>query len=442
MSSTSATFIKFRVNSAEQFKESVTEPSPNTNLYLAYGKVTAWPNDASPSVANTSVSTEYEIWNNMIAGKKILGYDISHAIPRFNWTANTKYIAYDHRNSNLYDGNTQFYVLTSDYNVYKCLANNNGANSTVEPTAINPNAPTETSDGYIWKYMYTVSDSELLRFTTPNYIPVKTLPGDEGSLQWDVQEAATEGAIYAIQLANAGSGYTNTSTITVTISGDGSSATATANINVTSQTVSTISMTDYGQGYTYATVTISGGGGSGAQGVAIISPPGGHGSNPIYELGGSSLILNPYLRGTEENKLPATNDVRQISLIKDPLKRATENVSTNLVFVQALTLTTIGTGDYQEDEIVYQGTSVSSATFSGRVVSWNSSNGILVVINTNGNPTSQSLTGANSTTSRFISDTRSNDLKPYSGQILYVNNLSPITRSSDQTEEYKIVLKF
>jgi len=440
--SSSATFIKFRVNSAEQFKESVSEPTPNTNLYLTYGKVYPWENDTSPSIANSSVSTEYEIWNNMIGGKKILGYDISHVIPRFNWSSNTKYAAYDHRSSSLYDGNTQFYVLTSDYSVYKCLANNNSANSTVEPTAINPSSPTETSDGYIWKYMYTLLDSELLRFTTTNYIPVKTLSSSDGSLQWNVQENATEGAIYSILLSNTGSGYTNTNSIAVTISGDGTSATATASINVTSQTVSSITMTDYGQSYTYATVSISGGGGSGAEGVAIISPIGGHGSNPIYELGGAALMLNSQFRGTESNKLPATNDIRQIALIKDPLKKAEQNVSSNLVVLQALTLTTTGTGNYQEDEIVYQGASASSPSFSGRVVSWDSSNGIAVVINTFGNPTTQSLIGVNTTTTRFINGVKFNELSPYSGQLLYVNNLEPITRSTDQTEDYRIVLKF
>lgn len=438
----SATFIKFRVNNAEQFKESVSEPSPNTNLYLTYGKINAWANDSSPPSANSSVGTEYEIWNNMIAGKKILGNDISHVIPRFNWSADTKYIAYDHRNANLYDGNTKFYVMTSDYNVYKCLANNNGVNSTVEPTAINPLAPTETSDGYIWKYMYTVSDSELLRFTTANYMPVKTLPGNDGSLQWSVQESATEGAIYSIILANNGIGYTNTSNIIVVVSGDGSSAEATATVNTTSQTVTSITLTDYGQGYSFADVSISGGGGSGAQAIAIISPPGGHGSNPIYELGGSNLMLNPVIRGTENSILPATNEVRQISILKDPLKRNEQNVSSNIIFVQALTLTVAGTGDYQEDEIVYQGSSLSTSTFSGRMVSWDSANNLAVVINTVGTPTTQSLIGATSTTGRFVSNVKENELKRYSGQILYVNNLKPIVRASDQAEDYRIVLKF
>jgi hypothetical protein len=439
---TSATFIKFRVNNAEQFKESVTEPSPNTNLYLVYGKVNAWENDYSPDGANSSVSTEYEIWSNMIAGKKILGNDISHVIPRFNWTANTSYISYDHRNPELYQYNTPFYVLTSDYNVYKCLANNNGANSTVEPTAINPGTPTETSDGYLWKYMYTVSDSELLRFATSNFIPVKTLPADEGSLQWDVQEAATEGAIYSIVVSNTGSGYTNSSNILVTINGDGASAEATATINTTSQTVTSIVLTDYGQNYTQATVTITGGGGTGAQAVAMISPPGGHGSNPIYELGGSALMLNPVIRNSEGGLLPVTNDIRQIALIKDPLIKSGEAISTNIVVLQAQTITTTGSGDYQQDEIVYQGGSVSTATFTARVVSWDSSNGIAVVINTIGTPTTQSLIGANSTTNRFVSSIKLNELKPYTGQILYVSNIEPIIRSSDQAEDYRIVLKF
>lgn len=439
---TSATFIKFRVNNAEQFKESVTEPTPNTNLYLTYGKVDAWEDDFSPPVANTSVISEYEIWSNMIAGKKILGNDISHVIPRFNWTANTKYVAYDHRNPDLYEYNTPFYVLTSDYNVYKCLANNNNTNSTVEPTAINPLSPTETSDGYIWKYMYTVSDSDLLRFTTSNYIPVKTLPADEGSLQWDVQEAAVEGAIYSIVVSNTGSGYTNTSNIVVTINGDGSSAEATATINTTSQTVTSIVLTDYGQNYTQATVTITGGGGTGAEAAAIISPFGGHGSNPVYELGGSTLMLNPVFRNSEGGLLPITNDIRQIALIKDPLRRDGQNVSTNIVVVHAQTITTTGSGDYQEDEIVYQGGTLLGASFSGRVVSWDSANGIVVVINTIGTPTTQSLIGATSTTGRFVSGVKPSELKPYTGQILYVSNIEPIVRSSDQAEDYRIVLKF
>jgi hypothetical protein len=109
----SSTFIDLRINNAEQLKESVSEPSPNTKLFLVFGKTDAWANDASPNVSNTSIATVYEVWNNMIGGKRILGGDISLAIPRINWTSGTNYDAYDHMRSDLFDTNTKFYIMNS-----------------------------------------------------------------------------------------------------------------------------------------------------------------------------------------------------------------------------------------------------------------------------------------------------------------------------------------
>ena len=42
----------------------------------------------------------------MIGGKRILGGDVYHVIPRHDWKVNTIYTAYDHMNSTLYDANT------------------------------------------------------------------------------------------------------------------------------------------------------------------------------------------------------------------------------------------------------------------------------------------------------------------------------------------------
>ena len=436
----SATFMNMRIDHAEQFKAHISEQNQNTSIYLTYGKTSAWANDASPDIPVASVATEHQIWQQMIGGKRILGGDISHVIPRVNWASNTVYYAYDHESGNLYDND--FYVLTSDYNVYKCLANNYGANSTVEPTAINPQSITQTADGYVWKYMFTVSDSEQLRFTTDDYIPVRTISTNDGSLQWQVQSNAEDGAIYSILVTNGGSNYTNVSNLIITITGDGSSATATGNINTSTNTVSSITMTDYGTGYTNAVVTISGGGGSNATARAIISPFGGHGSNPLYELGGLYLMFNPKLATTEESYFPAINDYRQIALIESPKIRGTSNTATNTRFLQAYTITTLGSGEYENDEILYQGASLAAATFSARLLSWDSSNGIAVVINTSGTPSSQALIGSNTSTSRFVSDFVDKELKQASGQILYVNNIEPITRSSDQIEDFKIVMKF
>ena len=438
----SATFISLRINSAEQFKESVSEPTPNTKLYLTYGKVTGWANDASPDAANSSTATEFEVWNNMVGGKKMFGSDMSHAISRFNWSANTVYYSYDNLSKDLYNGTSKFYIVTSNYDVYKCIAKNGGAVSTVEPSSITPSSLTSLSDGYVWKYMYTISDADQLRFTTSDYIPVRTISADDGSTQWQTQNTAVDGAINNILLITRGNSYSNTNNVVVTITGDGSEANASAVINVTSGNVTSINISSYGSLYTYATVNISGGGGTGATARAIISPPGGHGYNPLYELGGSNLVLNPSLSGVEDTNLPPTNDFRQIAILKDPIVTATSNVMSNVRFVQGYTLTTLGSGDYSEDELVYQGGSTAAATFSGRVVSWDSTNGSVIVINTAGSPTSDALLGANSFTSRYVSAVEEKQTKDHSGQILYVNNLAPITRSSDQTEDFKIVLKF
>lgn len=439
-----STFIDLRVNNAEQLKESTSEPSPNTQLYLCFGKTDAWANDSAPPASNTSVISFYDVWSNMIGGKKLVSSDMMHVIPRYDWTANTTYIAYDDTNPNLVDGNTAFYVVNSDYSVYKCLANNNNQPSTVEPTSISPFIVSQTSDGYIWKYMYTISDVEKLRFTTSGYIPVKTLSENDGSLQWQVQDEAIEGAIHHILVTNAGTGYTNSSNVTITITGDGSGALATATVNTTTNTIQTISMTSEGEGYTFATVTISTtDSGSGATARAIISPPGGQGSNPLYELGGKNLMINGKIRYSEDGVLPVTNDFRQISLLKDPYEQGTSNVAIMASFLQGQTLTLAGTGDFQEDELVYQGVNLTSYDYRARVVSWDSGNNKLIVINSTGTASaSKSLIGANSLTVRTVTNIEEGALQRHTGRILYVDHVKPVIRAPDQIEDFKIVVKF
>jgi hypothetical protein len=438
----SATLVKLRINNAEQFKESVSEPSPNTNLYLVYGRAIPWANDSEPPAANTSVATEYEIWNNMIGGKRITGNEIRHVIPRYNWASDTKYIAYDHMDPNLYGSNVRFYVVTQDFNVYKCLSNNYSSNSTVEPTSISATTISQTADGYTWKYMYTLSEEEKLNFTTSSYIPVKTIGSDDGSLQWAVQTDAIEGAIDTILVTNGGSGYTNVSNLSVTITGDGAGATATASINTVSNVVSNVTVTNYGSEYTQAVVTISGGGGTGATARAIIPPPGGHGSDPLYELGGFNVMVNAKIRNSENGILPTSNDFRQIGIIKDPYILDTTEVATNTAFFQGETLTTAGSGDFTVDEFVYQGTTLAASTFNARVLEWDSANGIVKVVNITGTPLAGTLIGATSSTTRFVTSVDDVDFHPFSGQLLYIDNVKPIIRSIDQTESFRIVLKF
>lgn len=440
----STTFIDLRINNADQFKESVSEPSPNTKLFLVFGKTDAWANDSSPNIANSSVATVYEVWNNMIGGKRILGGDMSHVIPRINWTSNTVYDAYDDRRDDLFDSNTKFYVMNSDYSVYKCIANNYGIASTTQPTSVNPSIISTTGDGYVWKYMYTINDAEKLRFTTNEYIPVKTLTTDDGSLQWQVQNTAISGSIDSIIVTGSGNNYTNVSNVTITISGDGTSATAVATLNTTTNTVSSITITDRGSGYSYATVSISDTTiGSGATARAIISPPGGHGSDPLYELGGKNIMIDAKIRYDEEGILPVTNDFRQIALLKDPYVNQTSNVASNIAFVQAMTVVCDGVDNYAQDETVYQGASLGTASFTGRVVSWNSGTSKLLLINTTGTISlSTTILGSTSFTARVVTSKTDGLLEKHSGRLLYIDNIKPVTRSDDQIEDFQILLKF
>ena len=441
-----AIYTNIRINAAEQFKEQVSEPTPNTQIYLTYGRTVAWPDDSSPPNANTSGVMVNEIWQYMIGAKRILGSDVAHIIPKHTWTANTKYFAYDDRNADLFNTAKPFYCVTSNFDVYKCVSNNSSANSTVEPTAITTDNTIQTGDGYIWKFMYNVPRGDRLRFSTDDYVSVKTLTIDDGTTQWSVQNSATSGAIHSIALDSAGDGYINADNIVVTVSGDGTStATATANINVATGIVSSITVTSSGTEYTYASVSISGGKGSNGNTAiahAIIAPYGGHGSDPLYELGGSAIILSPQIIGTEEGVFSVGNDFRQIALIQNPYLYDTSNVAMNSAILQAKTVTTTGLGDYDVDELVYQGGSVAAATYKGTVYAWDSGNGIATIINTTGTPTTGSLIGANTLTTRFITSTSDPGLEFGSGKVIYADNLSPITRAADQTENFKIVIKF
>ncbi|NBT46116.1 MAG: hypothetical protein EBT06_14720 [Gammaproteobacteria bacterium] len=428
---------------AKQVKESVSEPS-SSNVYLTFGRAATWANDAAPPQANSSAINTNEIWKNMIGGKRITGNNIRHAIPRINWTSGVVYDPYDDLidSLELYNSSYNFYVMTSEHNVFKCLSNNNGAPSTVMPNILVTTTHFQTADGYTWKYMYSLTAEEKLRFLTPSFIPVKTLAQSDNSQQWIVQENAIDGAIHVINVTNAGSGYT-ANDVVVSITGDGFYANAFAVLNTSSNTVQSIVIDNLGYGYTYANVTLGSTTGAGASARAIISPQGGHGSDPITELGGSYLIMDVQIKDTESGVLTTHNDYRQISLIEDPRLYGVTTMSSLPAFSQLTVLSLNGTSvEYVEDEVVYQGASLASSFFRGHVVEWDSGNNIIKLSNTNGIPSKDLLIGANTTAARFVSAITNPTLQPRSGNLLYTDNMTAIQRADDQAEDYKIVLNF
>lgn len=194
---------KFKVHNAEQFMESLSEIEATT-FYFYVGKTDSWADEANvPAPTDSFANTNYTYWDQMLAAKKLTPADVSHIIPRKNWTYNNTYDAYDHEKNDLYD--SDFYVVTEDFNVYKCLQNNlSNGTSTVKPTGTGLN-PIKTEDGYVWKYMYTIKTQDVLKFTTAEFIPVKKVGIEEiGTKQYDIQAASTDGAIDIINKTSNG----------------------------------------------------------------------------------------------------------------------------------------------------------------------------------------------------------------------------------------------
>jgi hypothetical protein len=422
---------KFRIHNAEQFVESFTEAA-NTVINLFIGRSLAFEDDNDPPTpVNSTANIEFTPWRDMYALKRIQSTDVTHSIPRYNWTSGTFYEEYDDQNTSLLE--SQFYVLNSNFDVYKCLSNAGDSQSTTEPTGTSTNE-FQTADGYIWKYMYTVSTARALKFLTNDYMPVQTLASDDGSDQWDVQQAATDGEINFIRVFGGGSGYFSGNT-TVTITGDGSGATA--NATVTGDAVSAITVTAGGSGYTIATATITGAG-SGATANVIISPKGGHGANPIEELGGKYVMINARLDGSESNTFSTANEFRQVGLVRDAYSYGTTDVNVSSLTRQTYRYTLSGvSGTFVADETVSD-----SGSNTATVIEWDSDNSYLYTTLPLNEEFANAETLTTSSGSGTIIAINTPGLQPYTGDLLYVENRVPIARSADQIEDIKLVIQF
>ena len=165
----------FRVVNANNFKEDVQ----NSNVYVAIGKADAWSAttadnvDGTPTTPSDHIEDQNDARSQFIGLQKLTSADVSHVVKRYDWSTGRSYVAWDSDDANIYD--KEFYVLTNEFKVYKCLRNNNNGQSTVQPTHTTP-TPVNMSDGYVWKYMYSITTADSEKFLTNAYMPVKTVP--------------------------------------------------------------------------------------------------------------------------------------------------------------------------------------------------------------------------------------------------------------------------
>ena len=328
-------FINSAVNNANSYYVFLGLDNPTT---VGFGRTSNWDTNVPTPTDNFEYSSHYK--NTSLFGKKITSSNIRKIIRKVTWTSNTSYDMYrndysisnptpNSNSSRLYDSN--YYVINSDYRVYICIDNGSsgtnltGNKSQDEPTFtdLEPSAAGVSGDGYIWKYLFSVSPNDIIKFDSTEYVVV---PNDwetsTDSQIVDVREAGDSSInfnqIKKVYVADGGTGY---SSGTVDILGDGSGGRVLVTVDSNGTIIST-TVTAGGSGYTYGIVDLGslqpGGSLSNpAKLIPIIPPSKGHGYDIYSELGTDKVLV--YARFDDSTKdFPTDTYFSQVGIIKNP----------------------------------------------------------------------------------------------------------------------------
>jgi len=472
--------------------------------------------NSSPPSPKDNFDQENDYWDTMIALKKITTSDVRQVVPKTSWSSGTTYDFYRHDYSrtntakvsgatNLYSAT--YFIINSEYQVYICLQNGtdpdnpNGRPSLDEPTFtdLEPRSAGTSGDGYIWKYLYRIKPSEIVKFETTDFIPV---PSDwtTGVDNAPVRDNAVDGSIKIVTITDRGVGLgtANRTYSNVPIKGDGTGATCTIVVN-NDQKVDSITVSNQGSGYTYGNVDLVGGsvptGTSRPTFDVIMTPQGGHGADIYRELGAYNVLLYSRIENDNENPDFITgNQIARIGVVQNPQESIGTILSSDKASaVPALRLVGAGysSATFEPDSYVTQTVSTGT-TAVGRVINYDQTTGVLKywqdrsvsgfntvgtaqtqptygfsLTNFSSSPTTGgSLTIVPSTGSNLAIDTSFTgvstvinnrtyylgqsftsgvaepEVRQHSGNIIYVDNRPSITRSSNQKEDIKVILQF
>jgi len=434
---------------------------PLGTTYCFLSKVLPWDDDNNPSQPQADVKYIKQVQKSMFVAKKITASDISPVIERIDWVSGTVYEHYqDDIDMIELDVNGflihHFYVRNKYDQVFKCLWNNNDLPSTVEPyfepgTYGNNNIFTGT-DGYKWKYIYTIDTGLKIKFMDNDWMPITVGANTPNPLV----TTAGAGSLDVINLTNGGSGYDPAnSIITIKITGDGTGARANV-ANVDNGVITDINVENPGTNYTYANVTIVSASGSNAAAFAPTSPVGGHGFDPISEFGCSHIMFTSEFTGSEDGVIPTDIDYHQIGIVINPTTRGRKLEADNNSIPFALPannniyststdfLVAAGFGTYVQDERIFQGRNdnIDDATFTATVLSFNTSSNVLRLINTTGTPIANAPVRNTTKTNRTLLSYSTPDYSALSGYVVFVENRSGIQRSPDGIEQVRLVLGY
>jgi len=505
---------QFRILSAENFISSVGSTSNAYYSFIGLTNSTDYNSDweNTPPSPVDSFDNYNDIWDTIIALKKINSNDVRQVIRKITWESGVTYDMYRSdisRNNlsipssktSLYESN--FYVMNSDYRVYICLHNGidpdnpTGRPSLDEPTFtdLEPRVAGTSGDGYIWKYLFTVKPSDIVKFESLNYIPVPQnwLSNNENSSIRENANSEVSGQIKVVTITGRGINlgsprvYSN-----VPIVGDGSGGEVTIVVG-NDLTVESISVTKGGSGYTYGVIDLESAGITGTvlpTFDVIIPPPGGHGSNIYTELGSKNILVYSRIENDDLNPDFITgNKVARVGIIKNPVSFGTTSLlsSQKVSNTYSIKLTgDISSALFPANSQITQTVSVGQ-TAVGRVISYDNRTGVLkywqdrtiVGFQTGGSSldfvpqygynlirfsssggtingslnnlsVDSSFSGISTTINNrtynlgqeFVNGLANPEVERYSGQIIHIDNRPSITRSINQKEDIKVILQF
>ena len=499
---------QFRILNASNFIDSISDSNNSYYAFLGlanptsvgFGRSSDWNTNTPNPIDNFRYLSHYR--DTVLFGKKITESNAVRVVRKIEWIQNSPYDMYrhDYDNNNqapvsksyrLYDAN--YYVITSAFRVYICIDNGSSGTtnpkaSIIEPTQTTPNVQYET-DGYAWKYLFSVNPSDIIKFDSTEYIPLpnnwETNP-DTQVVRESGNPEISNNQIKKVFIKNGGSGYTN-GVFRANILGDG--VDGQVDITVQNGTITDTQISRGGRNYTYGVIDYSALGSlgfNGAELIPIIPPSIGHGYDIYKELGADKVLL--YARFDDSNRdFPVDTQFSQIGVMKNPVGFQTTIVLQSNTFssLYAAVLTSSPSGLNPGDEMTQNQPSTSSVA-KGYVVSFDSDTKVLKyyqdrsLVFGNGsdqsdNPDITNLAPFNSTDSidiagqapAFTVDTTVNntsiitvglnqidtgvqfssglanpEINKKTGDILYINNRPVVERSPQQKEDIKIILEF
>ena len=479
---------KFRVVFAEKFKDAIAlkeipgisgvsalPASALAEVWLFFAKATTWTEfDGTPTnVANDPIdnqSQQFKIYDQIIGLKRVTSAEMRSVIRNNKWSSGSVYDIYRHDygdvtnvvgnvktyvqsnnfEQHLYE--TNFYVVTSEYKVYKCLDNNGNGESTSEPTSTS-SAPFTLPDGYIWKYMFTVNANDFEKFKTDEYVPI---PEDSAIDQSNVIAPAANygGSIYNVLIDAAGTGYLANTEFDIV--GDGTNGKIRITSTNQSGGITGVKVVNPGQGYTFGQVNLS----TGSNGILkpIITGKEGLGQQIGRELGAYRIAMHAKL---EKDDFLFGNDFRVVGLLYNPIVSTSSGIAVGTKQLKITSALSTSTDGYYDDAKI---TGITSGA-GGRIIHYETSGSIHTIYYSQENELEYGLTSTG-TKPNFVAGENINivpvggsveqktidsdastavkdsELTRGSGEIIYIDNRATISRAEDQTEDFKIILEF